>query len=596
MCGIAGYIGKENIKRELIELIKEVEYRGYDSAGIAYINNGEIEIKKSAGPVNNLKEILGEDIKNSCGIAHTRWATHGKANSINAHPHISEDRKWAIVHNGIIENYLTLKKELVDNHNIKFISKTDTETVAHLLQISNKSGLEALKFACDKLKGSYAIAAIERDNPNQILVARKESPLYVAYGKDGNYIASDPICFVGKCKEYYTLQNNEFAMVTANIIELYDNNLCKVDRDTTILNLKIKDAKLENYTHYMQKEIMQENEVVNNIINIYSSNNIFNKLKISELLNAKKFILIGCGTAYHAGLMGARFIEKYSRVNASAHIASEFRYSNPIIDKDTIAIFVSQSGETADTLGALEILKAKKVKTIALTNVLYSTLAQNVDYIFPVCAGPELAVASTKAYTAQISILYLFAKYLENIKTSTEKNSLKLLKEFTQIHDNYFKEIDILSFDLQKASNVFFIGRDLDYITTEEASLKLKEITYINSSAYPSGELKHGFLALVDSNTIVFALATQEELLDKTLNSAHEVSARGGKIVMVSNLDISKEKLQDVYINIKIEKKHQDLSPMTSIKFFQWLAYHTSIKKGINPDKPRNLAKSVTVE
>ncbi len=341
---------------------------------------------------------------------------------------------------------------------------------------------------------------------------------------------------------------------------------------------------------------MQENEVVNNIINIYSNNNVFNKLNISDLLNVKKFILIGCGTAYHAGLMGARFIEKYSRISASAHIASEFRYSNPIIDKDTVAIFVSQSGETADTLGALEIVKANGIKTIALTNVLYSTLAQNVDHIFPVCAGPELAVASTKAYTAQISILYLFAKYLENIKSNTEKNSLKLLKEFTQIHDNYFKEIDTLSSDLQKASNVFFIGRDLDYITTEEASLKLKEITYINSSAYPSGELKHGFLALVDSDTIVFVLATQEELLDKTLNGAHEVSARGGKIVMVSNLDISEEKLQDVYINIKIDKTHQDLSPMTSIKFFQWLAYHTSIKKGINPDKPRNLAKSVTVE
>lgn len=596
MCGIVGFIGKENIKEHLIDLLEKVEYRGYDSAGMAYVRDNNIVVNKSVGAVSNLRKYVTDDISNTCGIAHTRWATHGKANITNAHPHSSEDENWAIVHNGIIENYLTIKKELISTHHIKYISETDTEAIAHLLQLSHKTGLESLKFACDKLSGSYAIAIIEKSNPQQILVARKESPLYVAYGKDGNYVASDPICFVDKCEEYYTLQNFEFARVSANCIEIYDNNLVLIDRMPTKLNLTHRDSKLGEYSHYMQKEISQEKDVIESVLNIYSQDNIFKRLDTSNLLNVKKIVLIGCGTAYHAGLMGAKFIEKYSKISASGYIASEFRYSDTIIDSDTIAIFVSQSGETADTLGALEIAKSKGIKTIALTNVLYSTLAQNVDAIFPVCAGPELAVVSTKAYTSQIAILYLFAKYLEKIKFHKENNSYSILQDFLNTKEDYFQKIDQLSNDLQEASNVFFIGRDIDYITTEEASLKLKEITYINSSAYPSGELKHGFLALVDSNTIVFVLATQKGLLDKTLNSANEILSRGGKIVMVSNLAISDEKLENVYMHINLSSANEEASPLISIKFFQWLAYFTSIKKGLNPDKPRNLAKSVTVE
>ena len=597
MCGIAGYIGNKNAKEELLNLLKGVEYRGYDSAGIACINQGKIEVIKTAGAVSGLESILGNPIKNTCGIAHTRWATHGKANTINAHPHLSSDGKWAVVHNGIIENYLKIKNELINNYNIKFASDTDTEVIAQLLQTSNKSEpLQSLKYTCDKLNGSYALAIISSTTPNTIYVARNESPLYVAKGIDGKYIASDPICFVGKCNEYFTLLNGEYACVSDNSIVFYDNNLSIISKTPTKMNFKIEDAGLGKYNHFMQKEIIQEEDVISRLINTYTENKVFEKLNLDNLNNIDNIILVGCGTAYHASLMGARMIEKYSRIKASAYIASEFRYSNPILNNKTLAILVSQSGETADTLGALEIIKSNGIKTIALTNVLYSTLAKNSDYIFPVCAGPELAVASTKAYTAQISALYLFSQYLAHVKFNKEYVAPENLQKFTKSNDNYQEEILQLSKDLQKASNVFFIGRDIDYITAEEASLKLKEITYINSSAYPSGELKHGFLALVDNESILFVVATQQSLLDKTLNAAHEAYARGAKIVVVSNLNISKDKLSDIYLNIHLDDLGEDIMPMSSIRFFQWLAYHTSVVKGINPDKPRNLAKSVTVE
>ena len=597
MCGIAGYIGNKNAKEELLNLLKGVEYRGYDSAGIACINQGKIEVIKTAGAVSGLESILGNPIKNTCGIAHTRWATHGKANTINAHPHLSSDGKWAVVHNGIIENYLKIKNELINNYNIKFASDTDTEVIAQLLQTSNKSEpLQSLKYTCDKLNGSYALAIISSTTPNTIYVARNESPLYVAEGIDGKYIASDPICFVGKCNEYFTLLNGEYACVSDNSIVFYDNNLNIISKTPTKMNFKIEDAGLGKYNHFMQKEIIQEENVISRLINTYTENKVFEKLNLDNLNNIDNIILVGCGTAYHASLMGARMIEKYSRIKASAYIASEFRYSNPILNNKTLAILVSQSGETADTLGALEIIKSNGIKTIALTNVLYSTLAKNSDYIFPVCAGPELAVASTKAYTAQISALYLFSQYLAHVKFNKEYVAPENLQKFTKSNDNYQEEILQLSKDLQKASNVFFIGRDIDYITAEEASLKLKEITYINSSAYPSGELKHGFLALVDNESILFVVATQQSLLDKTLNAAHEAYARGAKIVVVSNLNISKDKLSDIYLNIHLDDLGEDIMPMSSIRFFQWLAYHTSVVKGINPDKPRNLAKSVTVE
>lgn len=597
MCGIAGYIGKGNVKKELLSILQGVEYRGYDSAGLAYIEDNKIEVIKSAGAVNNLQKILGKDIYNTCGIAHTRWATHGKANDTNAHPHLSEDKKWAVVHNGIIENYLDIKNELIHKYGIHFTSDTDTEVISQMLASCHiQEPLNALKFVCNKLIGSYALAVLNKDYPNEIFVAKKESPLYLSHSEKGTYVASDPICLVNKCTEYYCMQNGEYGRVTVNSIELFDNNLSKIYKTPLSMNLKEEDTGLGKYSHFMQKEISQEGLAIERLLNVYSDNKVFEKLDSDYLKSIDNIIFIGCGTAYHAGLMSAKILEKYARIPSSAYIASEYRYSHPIITPNTLAIFVSQSGETADTLGALEIIKNNGIKSIALTNVLYSTLAQNSDYIFPVCAGPEIAVASTKAYTSQISISYLFAKYLFSIKNNSTYSAPNEISQLAKFKENYFHQIDELSDELLEASNVFFLGRNFDYITAEEASLKLKEITYINSLAYPAGELKHGFLALVDSNSLIFVIATDKELLDKTLNGANEAYSRGAKIIVVSQLNIAKDKLHNVHMLIKLDNLSSDLMPVVSIKFFQWLAYYTSLKKGLNPDKPRNLAKSVTVE
>lgn len=597
MCGIAGYVGNKHVKKELLEILQGVEYRGYDSAGMAYLNKKKINVIKTAGSVENLKKHMQEDVRNTCGIAHTRWATHGKANETNAHPILSMDKKWAVVHNGIIENYLQIKNQLIENYCVQFATETDTEVIAQMLQISHITDpIKALQFVCKKLSGSYALAVLNKDHPNEIYVTKNESPLYISCDKSGYYIASDPICFANNCKTYYTLNNGEFGIVSDKYMRVFDNNLNEIKKIPSSINIKYEETKLGKYNHYMQKEIVEETCAIERLIKVYNENNVFEKIDLDYLKGIDNIILIGCGTAYHAGLMGAKIIEKYARIKTSAYIASEYRYSNPIVNKNTLAIMVSQSGETADTLGANELLKSMGTKTIALTNVLYSTLAKNCNYIFPVCAGPEIAVASTKAYTSQISILFLFASYLNSIKNNVANNSLKVLSNIANLQENYSSQLDTLSTDLLQTNSVFFLGRDIDYITAEEASLKLKEITYINSSAYPAGELKHGFLALIDSTSYVFVIATQKELLDKTLNGAHESHARGAKIVVVSNLDISKDKLSDVYMFVKLDNISKELMPMISIKFFQWLAYYASIKKGLNPDKPRNLAKSVTVE
>ncbi len=594
MCGIVGFIGKGNVKENLISLLKDVEYRGYDSAGIAYVKNNKIEVIKSVGAVKNLEKKLGKPIFETCGIAHTRWATHGKVNVVNAHPHISQDRNWAVVHNGIIENYLIYRNQL-KKQGVKFATETDTEVIAQMLGMSELEGIYALKDVCGKLDGSYAVAAINK-NCKEIFVAKNKSPLYVGISNSGTYIASDPICFCDKCNKYFKLNDQEFGKITSKSIELYDKNLNKIKRKPIEINFHKEDANLGAFEHFMQKEILQVPNVLQKIAQVYSETKIFEKMNDIFLKKINKVVLIGCGTAYHASLMGAKFIEKYAKIEAIAHISSEFRYTDPIIDDRTLAIFVSQSGETADTLGALDLVKTKGACCVALTNVLHSTLASQCEYIFPVCAGVERAVASTKAYTAQITILYLFAQYLNKEKSKNSFVALKNIRKLISNTRDYINQIKLLSKDLIKASNIFFIGKDVDFVTAKEASLKLKEITYINSQAYPSGELKHGFLALVDSQSILFVIATQKKLLDKTLNSAHEAYSRGAKVVVVSQLDIDYEKFFDDFVFIKLKVFEDELMPISSIEFFQWLAYYTSVLLGIDSDKPRNLAKSVTVE
>ena len=531
------------------------------------------------------------------GIAHTRWATHGNPTSQIAHPHLSQNTDWAVVHNGIIENFDELKKFLITK-NFKFKSQTDTEVISHLLQFyQGKDFLKSLIKTCVKLKGSYALAVINKNCKDTLFLAKNKSPLYVATYNNQVYVASDPVCFAGKAKEYFALEDNEFCKAQTSSLFFCNSNGQKILKQPIKLQNIEDSCNKKNYKHVMLKELEQTPSVLNKIVKTYKENLIFEKLDKNLLKNTQKFVLIGCGTAYHAGLMGASFIENFCGVEARCFVASEFRYSNPIINNKTLVILVSQSGETADTLMAQEIAKSKGAKTLALTNVMHSSLAKKADYVLPVCAGQEVAVASTKAYTAQIAILNMFAKYVSNLKNNSQYNFLDDIENLSNnLKVPSKRKLNILAKSLAKQNCSFFIGRNLDYITAEEASLKLKEITYIKSHAHPAGELKHGFLALVTSGTYVFVIATQKDILDKTLNAAHEAFARGAKLIIASQFKISKQKLKDVYAFLPLQNFSQDLMPISCISTFQMLSYLTSISKNINPDQPRNLAKSVTVE
>lgn len=596
MCGIAGYIGKNNATNELINSLKLLEYRGYDSAGIAVFGSGKIETTKCAGKISNLEKIITHN-KATCGIAHTRWATHGLANYENSHPHSSNDEKWSIVHNGIIENYSELKNQL-KNENYTFKSQTDTEVVANLLQ-KNKSStpINTLIKTCNMLKGSYAFACLHQDFPGSIFLAKNKSPLYIAHKSDCVYIASDPICFAKKVDEYYSLQDGQFCIASKSNITFFDKfgneTQAKLHKNYNISSLIDKGQ----YDFFMEKEIFETPQILRNIIKNYKNSHFFDNFNANFIKKFNNIVFIGCGTAYHAGLMGAKYFEKIAHIKSSCHIASEYRYSHPIIDEKTLCILVSQSGETADTLAVCELAKTHKATTIALTNVTYSSLAHMADYVLPVFAGSEIAVASTKAYTAQIAILYIFANYIK--KQLTSKN-IDIFKKIDKIANNfeinYQKTLNNVIKTILDCEKVFFIGRDFDYITVKEAGLKLKEITYIPTAEHPAGELKHGFLSLVDTNSVVIVLATQKDLLSKTLNGANEVLSRGGKIIFVSQYNISKEQTKDFCHIVKLSKYDDDIMPIVSVIYFQLLAYKTAIFKNLNPDQPRNLAKSVTVE
>lgn len=596
MCGIVGYIGNGSTESNLVKDLKLLEYRGYDSAGIAVLSDGKIKVTKAVGFIKNLEEKIQPTSNATIGIAHTRWATHGEATIDNAHPHLSENGKWAIVHNGIIENYAEIKQELTKK-GFGFQSETDTEIIPQMLEYcETNSIIETLSKVCVQLKGSFALAIINSSNPNSLFLAKRKSPLYLAKTEKEIFIASDPICFAGKTNKYFALNDDEYCDASLNAVKFFNKDGEEISKQSIELeNLKTKIDK-ENFNHFMIKEIYETPEVFKRIVNTYSDTNAFNKIDNSILNSINKVIFVGCGTAYHAGLMGAQYIENFAKLESRSYIASEFRYGDPIIDNKTLAIFVSQSGETADTLEALELAKQKGAITVALTNVLYSTISKKANFVLPVCAGPEIAVASTKAYTAQISILNMFAKYLANLLRKTDYEFFKdilLLAENIKLDA---QNLELIADEIAKESSAIFIGRGLDCITSEEASLKLKEITYINSQAYPAGELKHGFLALVEKGTPVFVVATQKSLIDKTLNAASEAASRGAKIILATQEDMETKDIKNLFKTIKLQDFKEDLMPMVAIYSFQMLSYLTSIKRGINPDKPRNLAKSVTVE
>lgn len=599
MCGIVGYIGKKPIKNELIRMLRLLEYRGYDSAGIGVIKNGKINVFKSVGNITSLENALPKQINSTIGIGHTRWATHGKPTIKNAHPHCSQNGEFAVVHNGIIENYEELKKPL-EVLGSKFYSCTDTEVVAKLLEhAKGDTVISKIISTANKLKGSFALAVLHADSPSTIYVAKHKSPLFVGYNGAQAFVASDPACFPNSLTAKYSLSDGEFAEVTSSKITFY-NSCGEIINKEPIGSLPtFQEESIKKTKYYMKKEIAEIPDCLTNIINYYANEKAFNYFSAEIIKTIKRIKLVGCGTAYHACEMGAYYLEKFFKKEASAYIASEFRYSCPIINKNTLCIFISQSGETADTIGAAELAKESGAPTVVITNCLHSTLAKMADCVLPVLAKREVAVASTKAFVGQVAVCYALAGFLANA-TSKKGKKLDYLTNLNLLNSAYkiypkatlIKLVNMLT----AVKDVFFIGRGSDYVICQEASLKIKEICYINCNAYPAGELKHGFIALVEDGTIMFAVATNKSLLPKTLNGINEVKSRGGKIILVSQFKESEFGSGIVDEQIVLPDAPSDLMPLIAISPLFSLAYYASVARGNNPDMPRNLAKSVTVE
>ena len=592
MCGIVGYIGKESAIDKLIKGLKTLEYRGYDSAGVAILHEKEIKVIKDKGRIFNLEKILdAKDLVSNIGIAHTRWATHGIPSKENAHPHISQNKQFAVVHNGIIENYLELKKFLL-SHNFKFQSDTDTEVIPLLLEYyyaQEHDVIAALKKVLGDIKGSYAILILTPLLPNTIIAAKKDSPLVLGKNNSGIYIASDIPAILEYTKDFYFLNDS---------ITFYDANFKKIKKKAKTIDLDMKTIDKKGYEDYMLKEIHEQPEALENTLRgIVAKDHPIQFLNFSlskeYLESLSNIYIVACGTAMHAGLTGKYAIEKICRIPVHVVVASEFRYQNPIINQNTLCIFISQSGETADTIAALKLAKKYGAKTITITNVFESSITREADHTIYTYAGPEIAVASTKAYISQVSMLVTLAIYmseiLDNKSESLKEELLNLPILMRKLLENeaYYKDIAKM---MAKETDLFYIGRGNDYNIALEGSLKLKEITYIHSEAYQAGELKHGPIALIENGTFVIGIITDNTISGKTLSNLEEVKSRGANIILITNQEIDYKNI------ITIPKTDPTISPILAIIPLQFIAYFIAKEKGLDVDKPRNLAKSVTVE
>ena len=604
MCGIVGYVGNKPAANILINGLKALEYRGYDSAGIALLENGKIKVFKEKGRVKELEEKNTFEVKSNIGIAHTRWATHGVPSKINAHPHLDNKGIFGVVHNGIIENYLELKEFLIKN-GYEFKSQTDTEVIPNLIHYyytKTNNVAEAFRKAIKELRGSYAVLLLT-PLVEGIYVAKLGSPLVIGKGEKENFIASDIPAVLEYTKEFYFINDQEMAYVDKNEVIFYDKDFKKIRKDIKVIDWDKRAADKNGYEDYMLKEIFEQPRAINDtlagrIIKGQKSNFMDLDISKKEIEAINKIYIVACGTAMHAGLVGKMAIEKLTNILTIVDIASEFRYNSLIIDNKTLCIFVSQSGETADTIAALKLAKKMGAKTITVTNVIGSSITRETDYTILTHAGPEIAVASTKAYVSQVVTLVSLAIFLaETLEIKKEiiedlKNDLGKLPELIQNILEDTDEYKKLARDLAKEKDVFYIGRGMDYNTALEGSLKLKEISYIHSEAYPAGELKHGPIALIEKGTVVVGIITNEETGDKTFSNLQEVISRGAKVLVVSNTNITNKEVKV----LPIPKINYLLSSVLAIVPLQLLAYYIAKEKGLDVDKPRNLAKSVTVE
>ncbi|MGN8913975.1 glutamine--fructose-6-phosphate transaminase (isomerizing) [Anaerofustis butyriciformans] len=609
MCGIVGYIGNKKASDILVDGLEKLEYRGYDSAGIAVFEDGQITIRKHKGRLDNLKESLKEkDINGHVGIGHTRWATHGEPSDINSHPHASHNGKFVIVHNGIIENYIELKEDLVKK-GFRFISDTDTEVVAHLLEdLDNGDLLSTVKEATKKLSGSYALAVMCKDDPEELVAVRKDSPLIIGKGEGENFIASDIPAVLKHTRDIYLLDDDEIAVITKDNISIYDNEGNKVGKQILKVNWDAAGAEKGGYEHFMLKEIHEQPRAIRDTLrgrlDVEKHEVKLDDITITkeDLDKINKIYIVACGTAFYAGNVGKNVIEKYARIPVEVDIASEFRYRNPIIDEHTLLISISQSGETADTLAAMRLAKAQGARVLAVTNVVGSTVSREASDVLYTWAGPEIAVASTKAYSTQVVSMYLiallFGKLTGKLSDEDFETIASGLMSIDKNVENVLareKEIKKIAYEHFKVHDVFFLGRGLDYFLSLEGSLKMKEISYIHSEAYQAGELKHGPIALVEEGTLIIALCTQDALFEKMLSNIKEVVARGAYIVAFAkeqNSNVEKEANKVMYIDNVID----DLTVIPTVVYLQTLAYYLAVARNCDVDKPRNLAKSVTVE
>lgn len=612
MCGIVGYVGNKQAAPILLECLSKLEYRGYDSAGIAVYDNSDadnsIKVMKSKGRLSVLSEKSdnGAKLNGFMGIGHTRWATHGEPSDVNSHPHLSKSGRFAVVHNGIIENYLKLRESL-EKKGFEFISETDTEVIAHLVEYYYEGDIiDTVCKVINKVKGSYALGILCQNDPERFIAVRKASPLIVGLGEGENYIASDIPAVLNHTRNVYFLEDDEIVELKKDSVKIYNLDREEVTKEVYEVKWDISAAEKGGYEHFMFKEIMEQPKAVQDTVLPRIKNNkvVFDDITLTDeyIKKINKIYVLACGSAYHVGMVGKYIIEKMDRIPVEVSIASEFRYASPILDENTLVIVISQSGETADTIAAMREAKKYGAKTLAIVNVVGSTIAREADEVLYTWAGPEIAVATTKAYTTQLNAVCLIALYMaEKLGTISEEKYNSVLESLMNLPENikaileHKEKVQYCASKYYNSKSVFFLGRTLDYAVALEGSLKLKEISYIHSEAYAAGELKHGTIALIEEGTLVVALCTVEELFEKMLSNIKEVKARGAVVIAIApegHTDIEKEADHVIYV----PKCDENIMPSEVVVPLQLFSYYVSSLKGLDIDKPRNLAKSVTVE
>ena len=610
MCGIVGYIGEQKVAPILLDGLAKLEYRGYDSAGIACIENGNIEIDKTKGRLADLSKKIdgGEHIPSTIGIGHTRWATHGKPSDENSHPHLSENGKFAIVHNGIIVNYDELKSELV-KEGFSFRAETDTEVVANLLE-KNDNGdfLETVKKTVDMLQGSYAFGILRSDRPDEFVAVRHASPLIVGLGEGENFIASDVTAVLKHTRKIYRLDDGDIVLLSREGVKVFDSELNPVDKKAETITWDVKAAEKGGYDCFMNKEIHEEPTALHETISPRINERgeiVLDGVTVTkeQLKKCNKIYIVGCGSAYHVGIVGKYIVERMARIPVEVDLASEFRYREPIIDENTLMIIISQSGETADTLAALREGKRCGARIMSIVNVVGSSIANESDDVLYTWAGPEIAVATTKAYSTQLSMIYLIALYISQtmgmLSADLVAEHLEAVKSLPELVDGVIKATEPvmkkLADEFKNIEHAYYLGRNVDYAVAMEASLKLKEVSYVHSEAYAAGELKHGTISLIEPGTLVVALNCCSHIYDKTISNIEEVKSRGAKVLSITTEgNTSIEKCSD-YV-IYLPAVDELVLPSLEVVPMQMLGYFMATVKGFDADKPRNLAKSVTVE